>query len=82
MKSKNAKSSSHDNQVIKATKDGKTQYFYNGKQAAAVLRCSSPLIYRVVNKTDYAKTAKGWSLEYIPFEQCLNEISSSTDFEI
>lgn len=67
MRSKNAKCTSHLGEVIKATnrKTEEVKYFQNGKHAAEVLGCSSPLIYMVLNENNYQTTAKGWHLQYI-----------------
>jgi hypothetical protein len=51
--------------VLRATKDGKTLYFKNGSYCARALKCSHVLVYNVLNPSHFAKTAKGWKLEWI-----------------
>ena len=34
--------------------------------ASRGIGCSHVLIYRVLNEDDYASSAKGWKLEYVP----------------
>ena len=74
MKSKNANATDRRDYVIKCTnlKTGEVDYFINGKVAAKVLKCSHVLVYRVLNKTDYAKTAKGHLLEWVDLKEILN----------
>ena len=56
----------HDGEIVKATKDGEERIFKNVYQCCRELGFSHVLGYRVINKSDYAKTAKGWTLEYVP----------------
>ena len=57
---------SHSDEVIKGTsKDGKIQYFDNGKEAARQIGCTSVLIYNTLNKNHWNKHAKGWALEWV-----------------
>ena len=74
MKSKNANATDRRDYVIKCTdlKTGEVDYFINGKVAAKALKCSHVLVYRVLNKTDYAKTAKGHLLEWVDLKELLN----------
>ena len=69
MKSKNASCVNHQNECIKAVKGGEVQYFKNGRTAAKAIGCSFPLIYQVLNPDHFAKTAKGWHLEWVPFSE-------------
>ena len=77
-KSVNAKFIKHENAVLKAVnqKTNEVQYFMTGYQAAAYIGCSHVLIYRVANKSDWVKSAKGWSIEWISFQQCINEFNN------
>lgn len=61
----NHKVTSHRSEVIEARKDDKVKYFKNGSLAAKALDCSHVLVYNVLNKDHYAKTAKGWKLRWI-----------------
>ena len=65
MKSVNAKSVSHDNEVLKATREGATRYFRNGIEAARILGCSHVLVYNAI-RGKFVNKAKGWKLEWIP----------------
>lgn len=56
----------HDNEIVKATKNGEERLFKNVMQCCQELGFSHVLGYRVINRTDYAKTAKGWKLEFVP----------------
>lgn len=77
MKSKNASCTNHDNEVIKATKGDEVRYFKNGHIAAKGIGCSFPLIYLVLNPNHYAKTAKGWNLEWVPVEQMIGDFTQA-----
>ena len=66
MKSENYACNKHDGEIVKATKDGEERLFKNVNQCCRELGFSHVLGYRVINKSDYAKTAKGWTLEYVP----------------
>ena len=66
-KSLHSKTTSHRNEIIRATKDGQEILFKNGMVASRELGCSHVLIYRCLNPEDYATTAKGWKLEWVPF---------------
>lgn len=66
MKRLNHKATNHSNEIVKANKDGQELLFKNGMEAARELGVSHVLVYRILNKSDYAKTAKGWVLEYVP----------------
>lgn len=66
-KSLNYKHVTHHNELIKAVNaEGKVMLFKNGRDAANGIGCSHVLIYRCLNPEDYAKTAKGWTLSYVP----------------
>lgn len=58
----------HDGEIVKATKDGEERLFKNVYQCCRELGFSHVLGYRVINKSDYAKTAKGWALEYVSLQ--------------
>lgn len=58
----------HPDHIVKATKDGEERLFKNVNQCCRELGFSHVLGYRVINKSDYAKTAKGWTLEYVPLQ--------------
>jgi len=63
LKSKNHHHERHPDTIIRATKGKEVLEAKNGNRMAKMLGCSSVLIYRVLDPDDYAKTAKGWSLE-------------------
>lgn len=65
LRSDNASHVKHATECIKATRRGEVKYFKNGKVAAKAIGCSSPLIYMVLNPNHFAKTAKGWTLEWV-----------------
>lgn len=67
LQSKNHKYTNHDNLVVKATniKTGNVRYFANAYQCAQHLDCSHVLVYRVLNHSDFAQTAKKHKLEYV-----------------
>ena len=65
MKSVNAKSVSHADEVLKATREGATRYFTNGREAARILGCSHVLVYNAI-QGKFVNKAKGWKLEWIP----------------
>ena len=67
-KSTNASHQSHYNECIRAEKDGEVKYFINGHLAAKELGCTHPLIYNVLNKNHWAKTAKGWTLQWVTID--------------
>lgn len=70
LKSKNAKNTSHKGNVIKGIdKQGNIKYFKNGMKCAAQLNCSHVLVYNVLNPNHFAKTAKGWKLEWIDVDK-------------
>lgn len=71
-KSSNASHQSHYNECIRAEKDGEVKYFINGHIAAKELGCTHPLIYNVINKNHWAKTAKGWKLQWVPLDEVKN----------
>lgn len=66
LKSKNYNCNRHDGEIVRATKNGEERLFKNVSQCCKELGFSHVLGYRVINKSDYAKTAKGWVLEYVP----------------
>ena len=67
-KSLNHQTTYHENEMVKATNiaTGEVKYYKNGKQASLGIGCSHVLVYRCLSPDDYAKTAKGWRLEYVP----------------
>ena len=65
MKSVNAKSVSHADEVLKATCGCATRYFRNGHEAARILGCSHVLVYNAI-QGKFCNKAKGWKLEWIP----------------
>ena len=56
----------HSGEVIKATnlQTNEVRYFANGKHCAESIGCSAPLVYMNLNQNHYAKSAKGWVLEW------------------
>ena len=56
--------------MVKATdiETGEVKLFKNVMQCSKALGFSHVLGYRVINKSDYAKTARGWELEYVPLQ--------------
>lgn len=66
-KSQNARFVKRDNQIIRAVnkKTGEIRYYEYAKQVMVDLKCSHVLVYNVLNPNHFAKTAKGWFLEYI-----------------
>lgn len=66
MKSENYNCNRHGGEIVRATKDGEERLFKNVNQCCEELGFSHVLGYRVINKSDYAKRAKGWVLEYVP----------------
>lgn len=67
-KSENYTCNRHEGEVVMATNTttGEVVYFKNGNQCAQALNCSHVLIYNVLNPSHFAKTAKGWKLEWMP----------------
>ena len=66
-KSLNYRHVTHHDELIKAVNaEGEVMLFKNGREAADGIGCSHVLIYRCLNPEDYAKTAKGWTLSYVP----------------
>lgn len=68
MKSKNAKHSDRRNQVIRMEKDGVSKLAANGYVAAEMIGCSHVLVYNVLNPSHWAKSAKGWRLEWVDLD--------------
>lgn len=66
MRSRNYRNTRHENQIVRAVKNGEEKLFKNVMQCCKELGFSHVLGYRVINKTDYAKTARGWTLEWVP----------------
>ena len=54
--------------MVKATniETGEERLYKNGMCAAKGIGCSHVLVYRCLNPEDYAKTARGYQLEYVP----------------
>ena len=80
MKSVNAKSVSHANEVLKATCGCATRYFRNGIEAARILGCSHVLVYNAI-QGKFCNKAKGWKLEWIPrgSDECADFVKGLED---
>lgn len=50
------------------TKTGEENIWLNGSMAADDIGCTRVLVYNVLRKKQYYHTAKGWSLEYVDFD--------------
>lgn len=61
--------------MIKSTdlETGEVDYYTNGYAASKALKCSHVLVYRVLNKSDYAKTAKNHKLEWVDLKELLGK---------
>lgn len=68
MKSMNYKNVRHDNQIVKVTNlsTGKVELYKNAMRASKAIGCSHVLVYRCLNPYDYATTAYGHKVEYVP----------------
>lgn len=55
--------------VIKGvnTKTGEEEWFLNVISAVKAIGCTRAQVYNVLNKVGYCKTAKGWRLEWVDF---------------
>lgn len=55
--------------VIKGvnTKTGEEEWFLNVVSAVKAIGCTRAQVYNVLNKVGYCKTAKGWHLEWVDF---------------
>jgi len=68
MRSLHSTSHQHRDEVIEAVnqKTGEVKYFANGKHCADIIKCSSPAVYLVLERTKENKKAsiKGWTLRW------------------
>lgn len=68
MRSLHSTSHQHRDEVIEAVnqKTGEVKYFANGKHCADIIKCSSPAVYLVLERTKENKKAsiKGWTLKW------------------
>lgn len=78
LRSKNAKFTSHQGQMLRAERevDGETEvrFYKSGIAAARDIGCSSVLVYRAANPDDFAKRACGWKFEWVSCESLLKVV--------
>lgn len=62
--------------IVKGTNTatGEVEYFLNVASVVKVVGCTKAHAYNVLNKVGYFKTAKGWKLEWVDF----NDVSVLT----
>lgn len=56
------------------TKTGEEEWFLNVMSVVKAIGCTRAQVYNVLNKVRYCKTAKGWHLEWVDF----NDVSVLT----
>lgn len=68
--------------ILRLTKGKKTLYFFSGKEAAAYLGCSWPLIYVVAKGRKGCRTARGWSCSWVPLTEERSILAHETRVEL
>lgn len=66
LRSANAWSTNHNDEIIIATNGKQKKLFKNGIQCARALGVSGPFVYNCLNRYGSACRAKGWKLRWIP----------------
>lgn len=69
--------------IIKGTNvaTGEIEYFLNVASVVKELGCTKAHVYHVLNKVGYCKTAKGWHLEWVDFDE-VSVVQSKTGIKV